>query len=74
VDEWNARVPEAAAAADLLRAQIRMASANGVAHRLVPLTGQSAGLIRDVMPAAEIVRRIVAEAERAARSCQAMFD
>jgi nitronate monooxygenase/enoyl-[acyl-carrier protein] reductase II len=65
IDEWNARPAEAAAEADLLKAQIRMASADGVAHRLVPLTGQSAGLIHEVLPAAEIVRRIVAEAETA---------
>lgn len=63
VDEWNARSAEAESAADLLRAQIRMASASGIAHRLVPLTGQSAGLIHEILPAAEIIRRIVAEAD-----------
>jgi nitronate monooxygenase/enoyl-[acyl-carrier protein] reductase II len=71
VDEWNARPAEAAAEADLLKAQIRMASADGVAHRLVPLTGQSAGLVHEVLPAAEIVRRIVAEAEAALRAASA---
>lgn len=30
---------------------------------LVPFTGQTAGAIREVLPAAEIVRRLVAEAE-----------
>jgi enoyl-[acyl-carrier protein] reductase II len=63
VDEWNARSDEAAATADLLRAQIRMATESGAAHRLVPLTGQSAGLIHEVLPAAEIIARIMAEAD-----------
>ena len=29
----------------------------------VPFTGQTAGAIRDILPAAEIVRRLVTEAE-----------
>jgi enoyl-[acyl-carrier protein] reductase II len=37
----------------------------GRAHELVPFTGQSAGLVRDVRPAAVIVRSMVEEAERA---------
>ena len=37
----------------------------GRAHELVRFTGQTAGLVRDVLPAGEIVRRMVAEAERA---------
>ncbi|MCW2504499.1 MAG: hypothetical protein JWO79_2783 [Actinomycetia bacterium] len=64
VDEWNARVAEAAHDSDLLRAQLRMASANGVAHRLVPFAGQCAGLVGEVLSAAEIVRTTVADAER----------
>jgi len=31
----------------------------------LPFTGQTAGLIRDILPAAEIVKKIVAEAEDA---------
>lgn len=68
VDEWNARSHEAAAAADLLRAQIGMASAGGVAHRLIPLTGQSAGMIREVLPVAEIMAQLIADADRTLRS------
>ena len=29
----------------------------------MPLAGQTAGMIHDIVPAAEIVRRVVAEAE-----------
>ncbi len=64
IDEWNARPNDAEAAADLLRAQMRMAAAAGVTHHLVPIAGQSAGLIHESLPAAEIVRRIVAEADQ----------
>ena len=33
-------------------------------HEILPFTGQTAGLIRDVQPAAKIVKNLVAEAER----------
>ncbi len=36
-------------------------------HELVAAAGQSSGLVREVLPAAEIVRTIVDEAERALR-------
>jgi nitronate monooxygenase/enoyl-[acyl-carrier protein] reductase II len=72
VDEWNDRADEVEHAADLLRAQIRMATADGAAHRLVPLTGQSAGLVHEVLPAAEIVQGIVAGAAAALRAASAV--
>jgi nitronate monooxygenase/enoyl-[acyl-carrier protein] reductase II len=37
----------------------------GRGHEYLPFTGQSAGLIDDVLPAAEIVARVMAEAEAA---------
>jgi len=37
----------------------------GRAHELTPFTGQAAGLVGDVLPAAEIVRKMVDEAEKA---------
>ena len=39
-------------------------------HDLLPFTGQSAALVHDVAPAAEIVRRLMAEARAAAASAQ----
>jgi nitronate monooxygenase/enoyl-[acyl-carrier protein] reductase II len=36
-------------------------------HELVPFTGQTAGMIHDVLPAGEIVRGMVSEAEEALR-------
>jgi NAD(P)H-dependent flavin oxidoreductase YrpB (nitropropane dioxygenase family) len=45
----------------------------GRGHEYLPFTGQSAALIHDILPAAEIVRRIVDDAEtilrRTAESC-----
>ena len=65
VREWESRPAEAAAAADRLRSELMGAVREGRAHELVPFTGQSAGLIRDVRTAAAIVGDLVAEAERA---------
>jgi len=45
--------------------RVREALLVGRGHEYIPFTGQSAGLIDDVLPAAEIVGRIVAEAEEA---------
>ncbi|GKQ33913.1 nitronate monooxygenase family protein [Streptomyces sp. A012304] len=40
---------------------------SGRGHEFLPFTGQSAALVHDVLPAAEIVRGIVADAERVLR-------
>jgi nitronate monooxygenase/enoyl-[acyl-carrier protein] reductase II len=40
-------------------------------HELTPFTGQTAGLINDVPPAADIVRSIIAEAEAAIETAAA---
>ena len=65
VDEWRGRGTEAAREAERLRDEVMTALRQGRAHELAPFTGQTAGLIRDILPAAEIVRRIVADAEGA---------
>jgi enoyl-[acyl-carrier protein] reductase II len=39
----------------------------GKNHELVPFTGQSTGLIREILPAAEIIHNIVKEAEETIR-------
>ena len=44
-------------------ADFRAALLRGEGEDHLPFTGQSAGLVHDVLPAAEIVRRVVAEAE-----------
>ena len=45
--------------------RIREAVAAGGGEEYVPFAGQSAGLIHEILPAAEIVRRVLAEAEAA---------
>ncbi|CAL9337866.1 NAD(P)H-dependent flavin oxidoreductase [Streptomyces sp. enrichment culture] len=67
VEEWNSRPEAAAASAEALRNQMMTAMRDGTAYELIPLTGQTAGLIHDVAPAADLVHRLVAEAETALR-------
>jgi NAD(P)H-dependent flavin oxidoreductase YrpB (nitropropane dioxygenase family) len=57
-EEHPERVDPAEAGPRLLEA---MRSGRG--HEFLPFTGQSAALVHDVLPAAEIVRRMVADAE-----------
>jgi enoyl-[acyl-carrier protein] reductase II len=44
-------------------ADLRTALLRGRGEDYLPFTGQSAGLVRDVLPAAEIIRRVVSDAE-----------
>jgi enoyl-[acyl-carrier protein] reductase II len=74
VEEWQGRSDEAGEQADELRAQIMGSVREGRAEALTPFTGQTAGLIGDVLPAGEIVRRMAADAcdalRGAARHCE----
>lgn len=65
VEEWQGRPEEARREAQRLRAELMSAIEERRPHELLPFTGQTAGLVRDVLPAAEIVRAMVAEAEQA---------
>jgi enoyl-[acyl-carrier protein] reductase II len=64
VEEWRGRPDEVRQEAERLRGEVMAAVRRGRPDELVPFTGQTAGLIHDILPAAEIVRRMVAEAER----------
>jgi enoyl-[acyl-carrier protein] reductase II len=68
VDDWNTRAGDVPREAERLRTELMNVLAAGRAHELVPFSGQSAGLIREILPAAEILRRLVAEAEAALAS------
>jgi nitronate monooxygenase/enoyl-[acyl-carrier protein] reductase II len=59
---WLQRRNDAAQDVEDLRAEVQ-AAVTGRLPELMPLAGQTAGMIREIVPAAEIVRRIVAEAE-----------
>ena len=71
VAEWESRPAEATTQADRLRGEIMGSIEQRRPHELTPFTGQTAGLIHDVRPAAEIVRGMVAEAEDALGRAQA---
>ena len=72
IDTWQGRRDEARREAERLRGEVGGAVQEGRMEEAVPFTGQSAGLLREVLPAAEIVRRLVAEAEAALRPVAAL--
>jgi enoyl-[acyl-carrier protein] reductase II len=65
IDWWNAHPDDAQDSGEALREQLDQAVADGTGYKLLPISGQSAGLIDDVKAADLIVRDIVAEAEAA---------
>lgn len=67
IEHWQVRRDEVRREAERLRAELMTALRENRQHELVPFTGQTTGAIHDILPAAEIVRRLVAEAEEALR-------
>src|ERR671939_473291 len=65
VREWSGRTEEARIETQRLRDEIRSAIRERTTHELLPFTGQTAGMVRDILPAKEIVERMVYEAELA---------
>jgi nitronate monooxygenase/enoyl-[acyl-carrier protein] reductase II len=65
VARWEGQAGEAIEQAEQLRAEIMGSVQQGRQHEVTPFTGQIAGLIDELLPAAEIVRRMVSEAEQA---------
>jgi enoyl-[acyl-carrier protein] reductase II len=65
VEQWNQRLDAVHQEAARLRAEVMAALGEGRLHELVPFTGQSDGLVHDVLPAGEIGGRLIAEAEAA---------
>jgi enoyl-[acyl-carrier protein] reductase II len=63
IEQWQHRRDEAKREAERLRGEVMVAIRHGRLGELLPSVGQSVGLIRDIVSAAEIVRRIVMEAE-----------
>lgn len=71
LDTWLERRDEARREQQRLQQEIMAAAQNGTLHELAPFAGQTAGAIREVLPAAKIVEQLVEEAERALRSAAA---
>jgi enoyl-[acyl-carrier protein] reductase II len=65
IETWQDRPEDAAEQAERLRGEIFGALQEGRAHELVPFTGQTVGLVDEILPAAEIIRLMVAEAKQA---------
>jgi hypothetical protein len=62
--------PEQVDGAELGR-QLVQAILDGRGHEYLPFTGQSAGLIRDIVPAAVILERLLTDADAALRTAGA---
>jgi enoyl-[acyl-carrier protein] reductase II len=67
IGEWHGRHDDVQQEATRLRDEVVDAMTRGTLGEMLPFTGQTAGLIREILPAAEITRRIVAEAEEVLR-------
>jgi nitronate monooxygenase/enoyl-[acyl-carrier protein] reductase II len=73
LDEWQQRKDEARREAERLRGDIVTAIQTGRLYEYAPFTGQTAGAIHDILPAAEIVQRLVTEAEEVLRRTHRAF-
>jgi enoyl-[acyl-carrier protein] reductase II len=68
IEQWNGRARgEVEQQAEQLRNMLLSAMRQGRDHEFVPFTGQSAGLVHDILPADEIIHRMVREAREAPR-------
>lgn len=65
IDHWQQHRDEAVRTAERLQGEIMSAIQRGAFHELVPFAGQTVGLIHDILPASQIVRNLVDEAEQA---------
>ncbi len=67
VEEWQRRPEDVRREAERLRGELMSVVRERKPHELVPFTGQTAGMIHDVLAASEIVREIVSKAEEVLR-------
>ena len=65
LDEWSAKRDEAHRDRDRLRGQIISTTQAGRPHETLLTAGQTAGGIKEILPVAEIMRQLIAEAEAA---------
>ena len=68
---WEGRAGPTQAEGERLRVEVGQAFATGRMEEAAPFTGQTVGLVREILPAAEIVRRLITEAEAALFSASA---
>jgi nitronate monooxygenase/enoyl-[acyl-carrier protein] reductase II len=72
VEEWNRRRDEIGDHAARVSEEMVAAVREDRGHEYVPFTGETTGLISEVLPAGEIVRRFVAEAEASLSSASSL--
>ena len=65
IEKWQKSRDVARQEAERLRGEVISAIQQGKMEEFIPWAGQSVGLVHEVLPAAEIVKRIVDEAEKA---------
>jgi enoyl-[acyl-carrier protein] reductase II len=63
LDEWSSKREEARSNRDRLRGQIISTTQAGRQHECLLTAGQTAGGIKEILPIAEIMRRLIAETE-----------
>jgi hypothetical protein len=71
VQRWLGRDDEVAREREGLAAALAAAMRDGRAHELLSITGEIAGMVTEILPAGEIVRRMVGDAEAALRDAAA---
>jgi nitronate monooxygenase/enoyl-[acyl-carrier protein] reductase II len=72
IERWLDRDQEVTRRREALVEEMTAAARAGRAHELVPITGEVAGMVEEVLPAGEIVRGMVAGAEAALRDAAAI--
>jgi len=65
IDHWHQHKDEVEQEAESLREEVLEAMRQRTLYKLVPGAGQSAGIVDEVLPAAQIVRQIAEDAEQA---------
>jgi enoyl-[acyl-carrier protein] reductase II len=68
LDEWQPRREDARREQQRLQGEVMAAVQAGRLHELMPFAGQTAGAIHDVLPVADVLRQLVAEAENVLHS------
>jgi nitronate monooxygenase/enoyl-[acyl-carrier protein] reductase II len=73
IDHWQENGAEAIDQSERLRTMLLEAMQRGNLYEMVPGAGQSAGLVGDVLPAVEIMRQMIAEAEEALKHSEQLL-
>jgi enoyl-[acyl-carrier protein] reductase II len=73
VDRWESDPDRAVAERESLSLEVAEAIRTGRGHEYLPFTGQTAGAIDEVLPVAEVVRRMLVEGDAALRRASALL-